>query len=268
MDPHTLSTEEVIQIHERLVQDFAEAGDPIVPCGVRSIALLESAISRQHTSLAGTLKYPGAIDNAATLMYGLCCDHPFHNGNKRTALVAMLVHLDRNRLSLFGVNQKDLFEMIIEVAQHTLATRKRTKGKNRPTPDEEVQAIANWISKRADKLIRGERTITYRELRRILEGFGYYMENPKGNSIEIVRYEKVKKGIFKRRTENERKHITSIGYPGETKEVGIKIVKQVRRICRLCEEDGVDSECFYHDTIVLDAFINRYRIILRRLARR
>ena len=29
--------------------------------------------------------------------FGICCDHPFHNGNTRTALVTMLVHLDNNQ---------------------------------------------------------------------------------------------------------------------------------------------------------------------------
>ena len=46
--------------------------------------LLESAIARQDAGFAGQLKYPTAVVNAATLGYGLCLNHPFHNGNKRT----------------------------------------------------------------------------------------------------------------------------------------------------------------------------------------
>jgi len=76
------------------VADFAGTGDPIAPPGVRSMTLLESAVSRQHTALGGRLKYADPVSSAATLLYGICSDHPFHNGNKRTALVAMLVHLD------------------------------------------------------------------------------------------------------------------------------------------------------------------------------
>jgi death-on-curing protein len=81
MDLQTLTAEDVITIHERLVEDFAGSKDPIAPAGVRSMALLESAVGRQHTGLGETLKYPRAIDNAATLTYGVCCDHAFHNGN-------------------------------------------------------------------------------------------------------------------------------------------------------------------------------------------
>src|SRR5437667_1950835 len=105
----TLTKEDVLRIHEYLVRDFAQSDDPIAPSGVRSEALLESAIGRQHVALGDEMKYATIHENAATLLYGLCLDHPFHNGNKRTALVAMLVHLDRNKTSLFDVNQKELF---------------------------------------------------------------------------------------------------------------------------------------------------------------
>ena len=97
MELQTLTTADLTTIHERLVEDFASTRDPISPPGVRSIALLEPAVGRQHTGLGETLKYPRPIENAATLAYGICCHHAFHNGNKRTALVAMLVHLDRNK---------------------------------------------------------------------------------------------------------------------------------------------------------------------------
>jgi prophage maintenance system killer protein len=102
----TLTAEDVLTIHEYLINDFAATSDPISPPGVRSVALLESAVGRQHTGTGSTLKYPDPIDNAATLLYGVCLDHPFHNGNKRTALVAMLVHLDKNHLCLFNTSQK------------------------------------------------------------------------------------------------------------------------------------------------------------------
>ncbi len=123
MSIETLSIEDVLQIHEFLVEDFAESGDPISPPGTRSLDLLASAVFRQDTSIGNTLKYPDPIGNAATLAYGLCNDRPFYNGNKRTALVAMLVHLDKNRLALFETSQQDLYEMILGVADHTLGIR-------------------------------------------------------------------------------------------------------------------------------------------------
>jgi death-on-curing protein len=117
MELATLSVEEVLRIHEILVADFAASGDPISPPGVRSQALLESAVGRQFTGSRNALKYPRPIENAATLLFGLVNDHPFHNGNKRTGLVAMLVHLDKNRLALFDTRQDALYGMVLRVAE-------------------------------------------------------------------------------------------------------------------------------------------------------
>jgi len=268
MELQTLTTEDLTTIHERLGEDFASTRDPISPPGVRSIALLESAVGRQHTGLGGTLKYPRPIENAATLAYGICCDHAFHNGNKRTALVAMLVHLDRNKLSLFDVGQKELFDMIIAVASHSFDYKRKRKGSGRPNPDDEVRAIAQWLSDSADKVVRGEKPITYRQLRKILEAFDYGLGDTNGNYIDVVKNEVRAKGFFRREKVMVKKHITSIPYPGETKEVAMRVIKDVRRICKLREEDGVDSSSFYDQTVVMDAFINRYRKILTRLASR
>jgi death-on-curing protein len=268
MDLQILTAEDVLKIHEYLVRDFASTSDPIDPPGARSMALLESAVGRQVVGLENTLKYPKPIDNAATLTYGICSDHPFHNGNKRAALVAMLVHLDRNKLSLFEIRQPDLYSMILDVAKHTLLTSGRQREKTeRVSSDDEVKAISHWISAHADKVTRGEKPITYKELRSILRSFGYEMENPKGNIIEIVRYEVQKQGLF-RREKTLRRHVTAISFPGEGKTVAIRDIKFVRKTCHLTEEYGVDSTSFYNDTVVIDAFINRYRTILRRLARK
>jgi len=269
-----LSLEDVLQIHGILVEDFAGTTDPIYPPGVRSMNLLASAVSRQETGLGDRIKYPDPVSNAATLAFGLCMDHPFHNGNKRTALVSLLVHLDRNRLTLYSTRQKDLFDLIISVADHTIGLRhassREDRGRRRRhrDSDEEVQALATWILQRSAKVRRGERLITYRELRRILEGFGYSLQYPKGNRIDVVKTETIHTGFFKKRQKVEIKHIGSIGYPGEHHEVPLKVLKHIRRLCLLTEEDGCDTDSFYEQAAVIDGFVNRYRTILRRLARR
>jgi death-on-curing protein len=269
-----LSSEDVLAVHEALIADFADTSDPISPSGVRSIALLESAVSRQHTSLGDRLKYPDPIPNAATLLYGICCDHPFHNGNKRTALVSMLVHLDGNRLTLYGTSQKDLFSMVLGVADHSIGlsvprrSQKRGAQTQRRDSDEEVEAIADWLRKRAERVQRGERQTTYRELRRILGSHGYYLEAPDRNYIEVVRYEEQRVGILRRQSQKVRKRIGTIGWPGEHETIGIKEIKNIRKLCRLTETDGVDSAAFYDRTAVIDSFVNDYRGLLRKLARR
>jgi death on curing protein len=269
MSTNMLTVDDVLTVHAVIVREFAESSDPISPSGVRSRDLLESAVARQWTSLGGVLKYPQAVANAATLGYGLCCDHPFLNGNKRTALVAMLVHLDRNQLTLFDTSQNDLYDLMIQIADHKLMGKheRRTRPDQRPSADHEVEELTRWLHAREGRIRRGEKLITYRELRQILKGFGYYLENPKDNSIDIIRYETVKRGFLPRREERVAKRIGSIGWPGEHREIGISQIKKIREICRLREEDGVGSDGFYSYNVVVDAFVNRYRTVLRRLAK-
>jgi len=280
LEPQPLSAEEVLRIHEILVADFAAAHDPISPPGVRSLALLESAVSRQHTGYGGRLKYPDPIDNAATLLFGICNDHPFHNGNKRTALVSMLVHLDKNKLVLKDTRQKDLFDLLLAVASHELSSGRRgardrrsrrnpASRRKRQDADEEVAAISAWLKSRAVKPVRGERQVTFRQLRRILGRFNFELApGSKGNALDVVKVEEKQAGLVRKRRKIIRTRVCTIGYRDEGTFVSLKDLKHLRRMCRLTEADGVDSSAFYDDDAIIDSFINRYRTVLRRLAKR
>ena len=61
MCDQTLSIESVIQIHDHLARAFAQDNDPMSPAGVKSAALLEMAISRQHVGFGSVSKYPTAV---------------------------------------------------------------------------------------------------------------------------------------------------------------------------------------------------------------
>src|SRR5262249_40406108 len=155
---------------------------------------------------------------------------------------------------------------VLAVATHTIV--RGASVENRPSADEEVNAIARWIRDHEDRVERGERPITFRELRRILGTFRFALENPNNNSIDLVKIETEKGGFLRPTATTVRKRIGSIGFPGDTKIVPVRTIKYVRQQCRLREEDGVDSAAFYDDVEVVDAFINEYRNVLRRLARR
>lgn len=270
-DLKTLSPEELIKIHEILVREFNYTPDPISPAGVKSISLLESAVGRQFTSLGSTMKYPDPLSNAATLVYGVCCDHPFHNGNKRTGLVAMLVHLDKNHLALFHTGQSDLYKLMLSIAEHSIGVRVDPRNPKKPTlrrhSDDEVQSIKDWLLKRVDKVRRGERQITYRELRKILKSFGFEMDVVRRNSADIYKFETEPITFLKRNPKTLKKRIGNIGYVDEGTFVSIKDIKLVRRICNLSENDGVDHDAFYNEDTVIDSYVNHYRTVLRRLAK-
>jgi death-on-curing protein len=259
-----LCTRDVEEIYNILVEDFARADDPISPAGLRDRALLDSAVGRQHTGFGSTLKYPHPLSNAASLAYGLCCDHPFYNGNKRAALVAMLVHLDRNDYSLRGLPYDDLYRFITDVADHRFVVG-RSNGQIRPDCDVEVDAMQKFLRKRAERVQRGERVITFRQLRSILLRFDIHMENSAPNQVELVRY--TEKTSFFGKQKRLRTVVTKTGYRDDGTDIPKKDVKKIREQCHLTEQDGVDTAAFYTDRDVVDGIINRYQGILRRLAR-
>jgi death-on-curing family protein len=88
--------EEVVEVHNHLTRLFEREDDPISPSGVKSSPLLESACSRPHTGLGAHDKYGTTDLKLAALFHSLTKNHPFHNGNKRTALATLLAALSRN----------------------------------------------------------------------------------------------------------------------------------------------------------------------------
>lgn len=80
-----LSVDEVLAIHERLLEAFGG------PPGVRDPGLLESALFRPQTGYYGDL-----LQMAAALFESLLMNHPFIDGNKRVAFFATDVFLRLN----------------------------------------------------------------------------------------------------------------------------------------------------------------------------
>jgi death-on-curing protein len=261
--------DDVTRVHELLVAEFETSGDPISPPGIRDEGILESAVGRQMTGFGGKLKYDTPERSAAALMYGICNNHAFHNGNKRTALVSMLFHMERNGLQIMSVPHSEVLAMILAVAEHRLSAPKRSKMRagmvaERGSPDEEVEAIAKWIRDRRPQ--KGESRITFRQLRHILKAFGYEMEVQSGNAADVVRYEEVRR-LMGFRKERVRTRVASIGYHDEGTLVSFKDLKTVRRECKLTPEHGIDSRAFYTAEAVVGSFMTEYQTILRKLAR-
>ena len=180
----------------------------------------------------------------------------------------MLVHLDKNRCSLFGVSQGEISQLMIEIADHKIIPADpRSKKSSRPSADAEVGMLSRWIEDRMDRLQKGERQITYRALRQILKDFGFELENPKNNQIDVMKLITKEKGFFRKQTVIERKHVGAIAYPGERRFVPLRVLKRIRGMCNLTVEHGIDSAAFYDYDEMIDEFINTYRKSLRRLAK-
>ena len=180
--------------------------------------------------------------------------------------VSLLAHLHKNKIALHGVGERDLYDLVLDIANHAVIQKKtrRRSVSGKPHADDEIAAIAHWIKKRSRSILRGERQITYRQLRQILEHFDFTLRSPKGNAIDIYRIEETP-GVFLGRTKVEVR-IGAIPFPGDNTLVSVTDIKLVRRICRLTAEDGIDSEGFYGQGQPIDAFIIQHRDILYKLA--
>jgi death on curing protein len=83
--------------------------------GVRDSGLLESALARpkNHWAYAETASSLPVL--AAALAFGISSNHPFVDGNKRTALVASFAFLDVNGLEVTAT-QEDAYLTILGLA--------------------------------------------------------------------------------------------------------------------------------------------------------
>lgn len=251
MEMEYLNRMTVEKIHWHLVKDFSTTRDPIAPPGIKNESLLESALTRYVTSLGRDLKYPTLELATAALLHSLIHNHPFHNGNKRTALVSALTFLDLNG-SCVNCTEVDLFKFVMNVGAHNLSDLMSDRYFNAlDSSDKEVWAIARWIHSHIYRKMAASRIMKFHQLRRILQDYG-------------CRFQTVNKGFINVYRDN---HQTQIWYGGEGREVDLNIIQRIRRDLELDEAHGYDTAFFYNAEERLPAFILKYRITLSMLAR-
>ncbi len=104
-----LSKQQVLMLHTALIEEFGGID------GVRDIGMLESALSAPFQTFGGEPLYPSIQSKAAQLCFGLVCNHPFLDGNKRIGAHVMLVFLALNGIEM-EYTQQELIDIILSVA--------------------------------------------------------------------------------------------------------------------------------------------------------
>jgi death-on-curing protein len=102
-----------LAIHDR---QLAEHGGST---GVRDEGMLESALARPQQRYAYGDPPPDLADLAASLAFGLARNHPFVDGNKRTAAVACEVFILLNDGSL-EAEDHELYPVYLQLAEGSL----------------------------------------------------------------------------------------------------------------------------------------------------
>ena len=101
--------QDICELHTQLEEAF------ILSSGIRDKSLLASAVNAPFQTFMGNDLYPSIYDKAAQLCYGIANNHPFTDGNKRTALHSMYVYLIINGFDI-NASQQEVENLIINVA--------------------------------------------------------------------------------------------------------------------------------------------------------
>lgn len=125
----TLSLPELWTIHELLIQTFG---------GMRGVTehgfgKLEGALAAPDLSMFGEDLYATLPEKAAALFHSLVRAHGFTDGNKRVALVALMVYLEHHSARLRATDD-ELYDITMAAA----TTAKR-------------EEIATWIAERLEQ---------------------------------------------------------------------------------------------------------------------
>ncbi|MGD0628965.1 MAG: type II toxin-antitoxin system death-on-curing family toxin [Terracidiphilus sp.] len=83
--------------------------------GIRDAGLLESALAKPKNILAYAESTPSLATLAAAYAFGISTNHPFVDGNKRTALVVSFAFLDVNGLEVTAT-QEEAFLTFLSLA--------------------------------------------------------------------------------------------------------------------------------------------------------
>ncbi|WP_329495196.1 type II toxin-antitoxin system death-on-curing family toxin [Kitasatospora herbaricolor] len=103
-----LSVMEILELAEYACQEQE--------VGVRDLGLLSSAAHRPESQMFGVEAYPGLFAKAAALLHSLAINHPFVDGNKRTAWMSAVVFLDLNGAEMTGIDQDAAYLLVVGVA--------------------------------------------------------------------------------------------------------------------------------------------------------
>lgn len=120
---------EVYEIHRAILDQAGTVGM------VRDFALLHSAVERPKATYGGRELYPTIFAKAGGLLQSLCLNHPFTDGNKRTAWASTKRFLWLNGFHLTA-EPEDAITFMVEV--------------DNKKPD--IKYIAGWLQTHSKRI--------------------------------------------------------------------------------------------------------------------
>ena len=124
-----ITVRQILTLHEFEIKKYG--GSP----GIRDIGMLKSATGRPFATFNGTDLYSDIYSKSAALIQSIAKNHPFVDGNKRTAFVATTTFLELNKYSL-EITQKEVVNYTLRIVNENLS----------------VDEISAWIKKHTKKI--------------------------------------------------------------------------------------------------------------------
>lgn len=87
--------------------------------GIKDTNLFNSALLEPKQSFDGKDLYPDIIFKAACYLRSFSMNHPFFDGNKRTALLSTMIFLEMNGYKITGSNE-ELYQLVKTVVENKM----------------------------------------------------------------------------------------------------------------------------------------------------
>lgn len=123
-----VSLDEVLVIHDRMLEIGGGRA------GIHDFTLLHSAIERPKAQFGGAYLYSSIWQMAAALLQSMVKNHPFDDGNKRTAYFTTMRFLKINGY-LLEAKDKEAIKFMVEVDVENLT----------------LEQIAKWLKEHSHK---------------------------------------------------------------------------------------------------------------------
>jgi death on curing protein len=104
---------EILFYHQLVIEKYGGTS------GIRDEAALKSAVERPYTTFDINDLYETLFHKSATILESIIKNHPFIDGNKRTALVALAATLLHYNYELVAT-EEEIYNKIIELASSTI----------------------------------------------------------------------------------------------------------------------------------------------------
>lgn len=229
----------IIFIHDYLTDYFKDLEDPIQPPGVKNMGGVESAANRPNLNP----EYDTPYLKAASVFHGIINNHPFHNGNKRTALLSAIYYLGEFGILLERCTDEELYEFTRQVAAHEICESRQ----------DEVRVIAERFEQFSRIQSKGDRPLKFKQLEEILQNFDYKLVSY-GQKCKV-------KNILTNET-IQGVTVLKKGQKGK-EDFDPQYISNLRKRLKLTPDHGIDSMRFYGEEGVSDDLNNFMEIRIK-----